>query len=173
MSKKIWGIIDSIAIALLIFASCFIIRIKFVHALPYKEYTWTKLEYNIIRPYNWDEERVREEIDKLLDVNYSLLRKDLPGNILGKANLITFHIDIEPNLSLEMYTFTLTHEITHLKYYTVNERFTNYYAWLILYESGIDYFKQVALAIADQDFRGLTYYDYSCAGYIEEYLRGK
>lgn len=173
MFKKIWGIIDSLAIALLIFASCFIVRIKFIHMLPYKDYTWAKLDYNIIRPLNWNEEIIKEEIDKLTNVNYSLSKKDLPGNVLGKANLITFHIDIEFGLSLEMYTFTLTHEITHLKYYTVDERFTNYYAWLILYESGIDYFKQVALAIADQDFRGLTYYEYSCAGYIEEYLRGK
>ena len=68
---------------------------------------------------------------------------------------------------------TLTHELVHLSYFTANERFTCFKAFQILYESGNNYFKNIALAYANNDFKGITSLEYSCAGYIEDYLKSK
>ena len=144
------------------------------HNIPYKEATWDSIEYSGYRPEYVTQEYIKEEVDKLFpEVNYILNYKPIPGPTAGYTYIMLKLVYIDTNLSLEDYTLTLAHELCHLRYFTANERYTNFKMFQTLYESGNEYFKTVALAHADLDFRGLVTYEYSCAGYIEEYLRGK
>ena len=144
------------------------------HNLPYIETTLTKIEYENYRPDYITEEYIKEEVDKLFpNVNYLLKSKHIPGTVAGYTYIMLKLVYIDTNLSLEDYTLTLTHELVHISHFTTNERYTNFKMFQILYESGNDYFRNVALAYADADVKGRVLYEYSCGGYIEEYLRGK
>ena len=77
---------------------------------------------------------------------------------------------INNKVSLDMYVYTLTHELVHINYKIHNERKTNLIAWELLYFSEVEYFKNIALAYADSDAKGQVLYEYSILGYVEHYI---
>lgn len=144
------------------------------HNLPYKESTLEYVKYENYRPNYVTESYIKEEVDKLFpNINYVLNHKPIPGATAGYTYIMLKLVYIDTDLSLEDYTLTLTHELVHISHFTVNERYTNFKMFQILYESENEYFKNVALAYANSDVQGRVIYEYSCGGYIEEYLRGK
>lgn len=157
------------------FISMWLIIIQFRFHLPYKQGKLNNINYINIRPYYVNEEYINKEIFKLFNLDNYSIEKCLftDSNKAGDANLFTGKIRISYNLSYEDYVLALTHELVHIIYMTGNERFCNFKAFVILYESDNNYFKNIALAYADLEKKGEVIYEYSCIGYIEEYLRGK
>lgn len=140
------------------------------NTLPYLSSSQSSVDYNSIRPAFVNQEFIKKEIDNIFNCNYILNFKNLNNKCDGVSYIMLKLVILDDNLSLEEFTMTLTHELVHLKFFTSNERFTSFKAFQILFESGNEYFKNVALAYANKDFNGLVEYEYSCAGYIEQYL---
>lgn len=180
MTKKnklldiIWFVVMSIAILGIILECWYLIRVNCVYKLDYKDnIEMTSMKYVPIRPSTWTEEEYIEILEELVGYNnYNLSKYDFDIRQSADCNLITKNIRIDYNLSFENFVFSFTHELIHLKYFTGNERFVNYNTWLILYECDNFYLNNVAKCYADLDFKGNISYDYSCAGYIEDYLKG-
>lgn len=168
MGNKILSWVSAISIILCIISVGYIIRINCWYYLPYKQYTG-KIDFQIdyTRPIDISYESIKEDIDLLFNnPNYTLNIEDI--DVSGRANLLTTTIVLDEGLSYENYVFTLAHELVHITYFTVNERFSNFTAWKILYESGNDYFKNVALAFARDDMYISA--DYHFVAYVVDYL---
>lgn len=171
---KITALTITILIAVLIPVSIIIViwRANSYFELSYKPTTLTQVEYEIKRPDNISYENIESELNDLLDyTDYKLIKTQFSGCYCGEANLISKTIKIDSNLDYEYYTFTLTHEIIHLKYFTTNDRFANYEAFKVLYQSGNEYFKNVALYVLNLDLSNAFSYDYKFSGYAEELIR--
>lgn len=77
---------------------------------------------------------------------------------------------MQDNSSIEDYIFNFAHEYMHLKYMTSSERFVNFEAFKLLYNSDDECFRNVAIMYANQDMYGNIPETYSCWYYIKEYL---
>lgn len=146
-------------------------RINYFYSLPYKESDLKEVEYSIKRPNGLSYKNLTCKINELTDYrDYTLQFDELCGDVYGKSDLFDKTITIRQNINYEFYAFSLTHEIMHLKYFTSNERFVNYNAFKVLYESGNEYLKNVALYFLNLDLQNGFYNDYKFAGYAEDIL---
>ena len=82
---------------------------------------------------------------------------------------ITFRvICMNETINDYMYCFYLAHELVHLTQVTQCERYVSFQAFKILYNSP---YKDIALWYANFDIGGSVNEEYSCRGYIEDYLK--
>lgn len=141
------------------------------HIMPYKQPKSNfAISINNIRPSYVNYSYIKTEIDKMFNCTYLLTFNTLSKQVDGISYIPLKLIVLDQDLTCEEFALTLTHELVHITYFTSNERFTSFKAFQILYESENEYFKNIALAYANLDFNGLMPKEYSCAGYIEEYL---
>ena len=154
----------------LIFTSMIMLFVKNSYKLQYKSATVAGVGFKFETELPTKDE-IKQEIDKLFNnPNYSLEEICLDSATAGISNVFTKQVYIDKNLSVISYAFTLAHELTHITKFTASERYCNFNAWLVLYKSENEFLKNVALSYADSDFKGEVIKEYSCAGYIEEYL---
>ena len=159
----------------ILFVLALIIAISFIsldlkltaHALPYKAPEDMEIEYDITRPPNISYQSLTDEINDLFDSpSYKLEFTTFSGAVKGKCNLWTRTIQLQENLNYEYYTFCLTHELVHLTEFNLQERYTNLTTFYTLYNSGNDYFQNIALYFADLDLNGAFSEEYSFVGYL-------
>ena len=118
---------------------------------------------------NYTKQEVKSKLEELLGLScYFYQEKDLGEEISGVSYLMFRFIIIEKDLNINDYIEVLCHEMIHLKYNTLNERFTQYKTFEVLYNSE---FNQVALNIAYNMKHGIYPYEYDCYAYIVEYLK--
>ena len=130
-----------------------------------------KIEFNIEiveRPYNW-----REKLDDIFKTLHFTHYRDLTKSGCAGQTILIFRIVYMHNkLTKDMEAFTYAHELTHLKYFTKNETFTEYNTIIELYESNEPYFKYLALKFAN----GIINYNwfkntkYDCGLYLQKYF---
>lgn len=165
------AIIGSFAIILLL-GICFSLLLLYIeesHKLEYKATNITEIAYNINRPENVDKDTIKVEIDKLFgNSNYRLTECDLEYPTRGHADILTRKVQVDKDLSLEHFAFVLAHELVHINYFTKGERFCNIKAFEILYNSGSEYFKNIALMFAHYDVLGAFEEEYSFVGYLNK-----
>ena len=129
------------------------------------------MDYCIIREYKSNAD-IKQDIDGLFNnTKYILKHKEMNGDTAGYTVLLLKIIVLDNDLTQENYTLTLAHELVHLTHFTANERYVSFITFKVLYESENNYFKSVALAYADAQFKHLYQHSYDCSGYIEEYLQ--
>lgn len=75
-----------------------------------------------------------------------------------------------PMLTEQLYAWTLAHELTHITAFTTCERYCNYNAFKVLYESNIPYYVEVAKLIVDIVGNIDDGGEYAFGGYVENYL---
>ena len=91
-------------------------------------------------------EDVKQILDMVYQVKYSYTEQDNLGeDIEGYAYTNPNRVIVRKDLDLETYIVVLSHELTHLKYATNNETFTEYKSLTTLYETGISAFQSAAL----------------------------
>lgn len=155
----------------LLLISLLMIYVKSSYSLPYLKSSKTSINYEFDRNF-YTKEEIKEKVDGLFNnIKYLYSEDEFDETTAGKSNMFTRIVIIDKNLSAAEYALTLAHELTHISKFTANERYCNFNAWKTLYESNDNYLKNVALRYADLDFKGLVNHQYSCAGYIEEYLQ--
>lgn len=121
----------------------------------------------------YTKEEAKIEIEKIIKPKlYMYLEKDFDKNIANAAitYLVPRIIIVKPNIHIKDYILSYTHELVHLNELVTNERYTNFRTFVILYESGNEQFKNIALEYAYLDMKGRVTPEYSCWYYIKQYL---
>lgn len=128
-----------------------------------------KITYNIKNcPYNSKME-IKKDIDNLFgNTPYIYIECDLGDTLGGLASPIVRSVKIHNTLSLYEYTFDLAHELIHITHCTMNETYTQFEAFKMLYESGNEWFKNCALWEVKYRMGSGTVYDFGY--YVIEYL---
>lgn len=115
-----------------------------------------------------DKAEIKAEVDTLFgNPPYTYAESDISD--WGLTYMPQRHIVIDSELSLAEYTFTLAHELVHLTE-SHNERWANYKAFVVLYESENEYFQNVAVFGAWLDLAGFYSKEYQFVGHVEQYL---
>lgn len=143
--------------------------------IKYKDYdnTGIAIEYDVSQcPYESNKE-IKRDLDRLFGTSfYIYVEKDNMGHLQGQIHLLIRLIKVQSGLSKTQYCYTLAHELTHLVHCSLNETYTEFMAFKTLYESGNDWFKEVAKMRADNTIRGHSKTVYDCGYYMIEYLKG-
>lgn len=176
MSDRLYKTIMCVSTVMLIIGLSVIFML--IHAtagnyMPKAQSTLTDVDYNFsIDNFPTDKQEIKKRVEKLFNSSlYKLEETELPACVLGEANLLTRKIKIDKRLNNIDFAFTLTHELIHINYMTISERFCNFKAFQLLYESGDDFLRSVALDAVHGDIHGYQLDDYSFVGYAEVYLR--
>ena len=174
MSKSLKIVTWLLIIASIVFISILglTIYIKTSHRMEYRQAEPVALSYTP-REITYTREEVRKKIEDIAGKQqYFYAEKDLYSSkrIYGETVFFIRLIIMQDNADIVDYIFNFAHEYMHLKYMTASERFVNFEAFKLLYESNDEYFRNVAIMYAKQDMRGNIPESYSCWYYIKEYL---
>lgn len=111
----------------------------------------------------------KELIKRLYNTPHFYKEKELKQ--AGRSIIFIRKVEINKNLSLNDYIITYAHELTHIKYVTVNETFVSYKAFKTLYESGNEELRYHSMVYASEVLSGIwAGTDYDCGYYILKYL---
>ena len=167
-----WTYMSIVIVIMLYFlTTTFVPRI--INRMEYKTADKLPITYAIVECE--DRERFKKDIEVLAGwQQYFYNERDLNSiNRYGQTNMAFRVITMHNDLADYEFMFYFTHEYLHLKLFTACERYINFQAFKLLYESGNETYKQAALRYANQDMCGWIPYDYSCWGQIYEYLKGE
>lgn len=162
----------AIRLLLVIFVTCVTFALVLDNkqpALAFKPTTLTAeaLTFDLTPAFS-NKAEIKAEIDELFgNPPYTYAESDISD--WGLTYMPQRHIVIDSELSLAEYTFTLAHELVHLTE-SHNERWANYKAFIVLYESGNEYFQNVAVFGAWLDLAGFYSKEYQFVGHVEQYL---
>ena len=183
--KKPQRWIKSIAISLALVIFIFLMYSAIIgiisstnHKLAVKSYdnTGLRYQYNLNINDHRDNDQIRSDLERLFDVKcYKYKERLLDSQIGGHTFLVIRLIEINSDYvdMKHLYTFILAHEFTHLKYYTVNECFTEYKALEILYNSDDIYFKNIAIWYGSNIIKNNEMNEYDCGYYLIELLHNE
>lgn len=139
------------------------------YKLEYRKPVIAHVEYQY-ETTDLSKEQLTEYLNSIFNnPSYGIYYDNLEPNVLGKCFIGKRLIYIKQGLyerDKRLFTFALTHELVHLTYKTANERFTNFTAYKILYDSGDAYLRYVALHNAELDLNGFMTKPYSFVGYL-------
>ena len=151
------------------------VYIKTSHRMEYRQAEPVALAYTP-REITYTREEVRKKIENIAGKQlYFYAEEDLYSSkrIYGETVFFIRLIIMQDNADIVDYIFNFAHEYMHLKYMTASERFVNFEAFKLLYESNDECFRNVAIMYANQDMYGNIPETYSCWGQIYEYLKGE
>lgn len=97
---------------------------------------------------------------------------NLKSGVVGNSNLITHHIKIKESLIPFQRLPVLVHEMVHIKYYTANERFTEFTTFKLMYESSNEILHEAGRQYA-QELCSNDWGKYDCSYYIVDYFQKK
>ena len=174
MSKSLKIVTWLLIIASIVFISILglTIYIKTSHRMEYRQAEPVALAYTP-REITYTREEVRKKIENLAGKQlYFYAEKDLYSSkrIYGETVFFIRLIIMQYNADIVDYIFNFAHEYMHLKYMTASERFVNFEAFKLLYDSDDECFRNVAILYAKQDMCGNIPEPYSCWYYIKDYL---
>lgn len=166
---------------LLIFMSllCFIVWYDYWYITSYYKMEPVSYQHIVLNipdyKITYTKNELKEEISKLYNISHCYEEIDnLEPTTTGTTKLLLRKVYIRKNLSLQSYATTYAHELTHIKYNTANETYTNYMSLIILYESENIQLQQIALNEMKAIIKGResgTVYD--CGYYLLNYLKEK
>ena len=148
---------------------------KKANQIEYREAPIISMYTNYADEPKGNKEYYKDQIEELFDNPlYIYTEQSIQSKgYYGKAYIIPRMVILDKSVDIKNYIFTLAHELVHIKYITECERFTNFQTFKVLYESNIPELQYVALWYAKKDMAGKIHYEYSCWGYISEYLENQ
>lgn len=171
---KIWDriltIIIVICVILIFVFGGFILYIYISNPLEYrKPNRYIELTYS--RNWtNYTRQEVRSDLESLFNAKCYTYKEDnlsLKG-VYGLTKPMLRTVTMDDDISIELYTFYLAHELVHLTHFTSSERYCNLIAFKTLYNT--EKYRDIAICYAIQDRNGCITQDYSCWEYIFDYL---
>ena len=136
------------------------------YLVHYNNYLCAKpyINYNIeqdTKYFDITKEQAIQLASETVELRYFTLNftEDLGKNILGNCNIYTSHINVLNSLNGYQLLPVLVHEMVHSKYYTLNERFTEFTTFKLMYESDNEIVHNA----------GILYAKEICSNYIEGY----
>ena len=146
-------------------------------------YAFNGLEYKESLAYIPHQEKVDPQLsnDESIKLINKLCGREFNLEFVENANYdgqVTFFAFFDNTIRINTniiddntrFIWTYAHEVTHATKFCINERKTQYLTFVFLYESGIEYFKQVALFQASM-MVNLVEQEYDATYYIVEYLK--
>ena len=125
------------------------------------------VEYKDI-DYGYSKKEIRNKLETLTGVKwYSYKEKTLKEGNKGMSSPMLRRIVVDKNLTENEYIEVMCHELLHLKYNTINERYVQYHTFVTLFNSE---FRQIALNIVYKMQYGEYLYEYVCYAQIYDYL---
>ena len=94
----------------------------------------------------------------------------LADNVLGNTNIFTRKINIRETLDPFYQLGVIVHEMVHIKYYTANERFTEFKTFQLMYESNNEIVHNVGIWYGQNicdNYSG----EYDCSYFIVDYFQ--
>lgn len=148
---------------------CALFSSHYLNVLKYVDYNRINLDEQKVN-VNDDEFAIKMVNEAFAYPIYHLSRASL-SDCSGYSRLISRQIVIERQLSTTKLILVLTHELVHLIYFTDNERFVQYKTFCILYESGNETLRAIAMNFAREMITYNIYPKaYDCGYYILKYL---
>lgn len=137
--------------------------------LPYN-YKYYALEYV---DTDLSKQDIRIILNMVYDVSYTYTEQSYIGeDIEGIAQSNPNRITILDSIDEITYITVLSHELTHLKYKTSNETFTEYTSLVTLYETNINVFQKAALNKARFIISGgYAGTEHDCGYYLQKYFK--
>lgn len=135
---------------------------------------YTRINLNVPRMnYTITKEEAKEFVKNLYNTSHFYIETDkLSATRYAECSVILRTVKIKKNLNIVDYVTSYAHELTHLKYLYADETLTTFKAFVILYESGNEEIKNMALMDAQSVINGLYRgTEYDCGYYIIEYLK--
>lgn len=163
-------IIIIVCLSILLFVVGFeAIYIKVSHKMEWRPVEHiVQVEYKDI-DYGYSKKQIRNKLEKLTGVTlYFYKEKTLKDGQHGMASPMFKFILVDKNLPENEYIEVMCHELIHLKYNTINERYVQYHTFVTLFNSE---FRQTALNIVHKMQYGEYLYEYNCYAQIYDYLK--
>ena len=158
----------------------FIVLITAIFALYWYSFVYRALEYKecnqqiiAMQPTpEMSRNEIIEAVNKLTNSNYKIIW-EIGVAYDGRTTLVPFdgRVFLNETLSNNNLVWIYTHEIMHKKLYSANERYVAFETFKTLYESGNEYFRDVALWRASIMWKNEKEYD--CTWYVVQYLDGR
>lgn len=127
-----------------------------------------QVEYEDI-DYGYSKKQIRNKLEKLTGVKfYFYIEKSLREKDYAGSNALYRFVVVDKNLTTNEYVEYMCHELIHLKYNTVNDRFVTYHTFVTLFNSE---FIQIALNMVYKMQYGEYLYEYNCYAQIYDYLK--
>ena len=93
------------------------------------------------------------------------------GNTKNYSVAMFRYINVDKDLDVEQYCIVLCHEMCHIKYFTANERYTQFMAFKSLYESDNEELKNVGAWFGIYVLNRMYNETYDCSKLIIDYLK--
>ena len=104
--------------------------------------------------------------------SFKLTYADYLGDTtLGNVNIFTRRVKIKKDLDPFYQLGVLVHELVHIKYYTTNERFTEFTAFRLMYESENEIIHNAGIYYVERALFHTNEYDISW--YVVDYFQKK
>jgi len=112
-------------------------------------------------------------IEELFNIEHTYIETtELSDKVFADSNIVRKEVRIKPDLLIEEYVISYTHELVHIKYESYDETFTAFKTFVELYESGNEELMNVSYIYAQSVMDGCYVgTDYDCGYYIVEYLK--
>lgn len=173
----ILSVLLAISITLFFYAGITLAVAEGRHNIQVKPYSCVKpINFDLKTAYTYENNfEIRKDLEKIYKpVVYFYAEGELNSSIGAQTILPLRHITMNSkyvNIPYA-YTFFLAHEFVHITYCVTNECFTEFTAFKTLYESGNEWFRNVALWRANDIVTHNLQDTYDCGYYILEYLEG-
>lgn len=145
------------------------IYIRTAHKMEWRSAKYVaQVKYEDI-DYGYSKKQIRNKLEKLTGQKlYFYKEKTLRDGDKGISSPMLRFVIIDKNLTSNEYIEVMCHELIHLKYNTINERYVQYQTFVTLFNSE---FRQIALNIVYKMQYGEYLYEYECYAQIYDYLK--
>lgn len=133
---------------------------------------------NVDLPFSYQAKHLTQEdaLDLCTDLvsnEYNIVFVDDLKGALGLSHIITKTAYIKNGQSGWQLLETITHELVHLKYFSVNETYTQFMTFKLLYESDNEILHNKGKEIAIDQCENYAHFNtnYDCSWYIVNYLK--
>lgn len=171
MLKEYWVWVLILLAAALIFENCYIFAANRWEVKEYTNQTLIVPECPQIPPKTEIYKLVRKEFN-----SWCLYFEcdDLGEGVNGRACPQINAVFIEKGLDELNYTMVLAHEISHCKFKSINECYTEFKAITTLYESDNEFLHYIGVYWANEILSGQKGgWEYDCGYYLDKYLKGE
>lgn len=170
----IFNAIFSLSIITLVYMVSSAVYVYCFNNLEVKSYNQVSLNIQPME-YTLTKDEVRELIKDLYNTPHFYKETDNLASNRGAENYIFFrYVKVRKDVSIQDYAIYYAHELTHLKFMYGDETMTVFKTFVMLYESGNEQLKHMALVdaqnIINGGYRGT---EYDCGFYILSYLNEK
>ena len=171
-SDKLWICFIVVAVSLLSILTS-------QNVLVYSQNNMQVMKYDVtnLKVANMEYTLTKSDVKKLVSELYNtphiyVETENIPSYQNANSFIVARIVRIKPSLSVSAYAVAYAHELTHVKYQVADETYTMFKTFTMLYESGNEELKNMALKDAQSVIYGVYgRSEYDCGYQILEYLK--